>query len=144
SFGCVVNDSIKHIYTFDNNQSNFNILQIQRLENKLWICSYTGIYRYNTTNGALDTIHALSTKYTYHFTVLDDYALISTFGRGYFMYHDNIVKLMPAGEKDALKQVHAFIRDKNDFVWLMTNTGLFKTKFSDLKKYFSDTTYTIP
>ena len=144
SFGCVVNDSIKHIYTFDNNQSNFNILQIQRLENKLWICSYTGIYRYNTTNGALDTIHALSTKYTYHFTVLDDYALISTFGRGYFMYHDNIVKLMPAGEKDALKQVHAFIRDKNDFAWLMTNTGLFKTKFSDLKKYFSDTTYTIP
>lgn len=144
SFGCVVNDSIKHIYTFNNNQSNFNILQIQRLENKLWICSYTGIYRYNTATGAMDTLHALSSKFTYHFTDLDDYIMISTFGRGYFMYHDNIVKLMPSGEKDALKQVHAFIRDKNDFIWLMTNTGLFKTKFSDLKKYFSDTTYSIP
>lgn len=144
SFGCVVNDSIKHLYTFDNNQSNFNILQIQRLENKLWICSYTGIYRYDETTGTIDTIHALSAKYTYHFTDYDGYILISTFGRGCFMYHNNIVKLMPAGEKDALKQVHAFIRDKNDYIWLMSNTGLFKTKFSDLKKYFNDTTYTIP
>ncbi|MBS1765105.1 MAG: hypothetical protein JSS90_09085 [Bacteroidetes bacterium] len=143
SFGCIINDSIKHIYTFDNNQSNFNILQITRFENKLWICSYTGIYRFDSSTRTIDTLHALSSKYPYNITIMDDYVLMGTFGRGYFMYHNNQVKLMSSGGNDALKQIHTFIRDKNNYVWLVANTGIFKTKFSDLVKHFNDSSYNI-
>ena len=143
SFGCVIDDTLKHLKILDNEESNSNIFQMLRYEGKLWICNYTGVYAYNTQNGKLDTLHDLALKYTYHFKVINDYLLIGTYGRGYYMYKNGKTVKVPNGRFEALKQVHNFVLDSLGYLWMATNNGVFKTKFEELVRYFNDTTYQI-
>lgn len=144
SFGCVVNDTLKYLKILDNNESNSNIFQLLRFEDKLWICNYTGIYKYDTKNNILDTLQELTLKYTYHFKIIKDYLLIGTYGRGFYMYKNGKTVKMPIGRFDALRQVHDFIPDSLGFLWMSTNNGVIKTKFDELVHYFNDTTYQVP
>jgi len=143
SFGCVVNDTLKHIKILDNDESNSNIFQLLRFEGKLWICNYTGIYKYDTQSGKLDTLPELALKYTYHFKAINNYLLIGTYGRGYYMYKNGKTVKMPNGRFEALRQVHNFVPDSLGFLWMATNNGVIKTKFAELVHYFNDTTYQV-
>jgi signal transduction histidine kinase len=144
SIACLVNDSIKHIFSIDNNQSNSNILQLQRWdENKLWICNYTGLFKYDPITHQIDTIHELFQQYPYVFNIHEQYMVVGTYGRGYFMTHQGKTVKMPLDKNNYLKQVHAFVFDSLGYLWMATNNGILKTAFSDLKKYFNDTLTTV-
>lgn len=60
---------------------------------------------------------------------------ISTYGKGFFLYHDNKIIRLPSGPPDALNAIHSFIDDGRGYFWLPTNNGLYRTRKADLLAY---------
>lgn len=69
---------------------------------------------------------------------IDSYYFIGTYGAGFFIYKDGIVKPMPLDKEKYLLYTHCFIPDNKGFCWISTNRGLFKAKVSDLKRAFTE------
>lgn len=61
-----------------------------------------------------------------------DYLLIGTYGQGFYIYKDGIVKKMPLDINGYLSHAHCFMPDKNGFCWISTNNGLFKVSMQAL------------
>jgi len=140
SIAYVKNDSVKVVQQLYNNESNSNIFQIFRWDdNKIWICNYTGIFKYDVKTQHIDTLQAMYLKYPYNITFYRDFMMIGTYGRGYYFYKGGKTVRMPADKNNYLQQVHTFVNDSSGFTWMATNNGLFKTRFADLVKYFNDT-----
>lgn len=67
-----------------------------------------------------------------------DYLLIGTYGQGFYIYKNGIVRKMPLDKNRYLSYAHCFMPDDNGFCWISTNHGLFKTSFSALISAFEN------
>jgi signal transduction histidine kinase len=65
-----------------------------------------------------------------------DYLLIGTYGQGFYIYKNGIVKKMPLDNNQYLSYPHCFMGDDNGFCWISTNHGLFKASFNALVAAF--------
>jgi signal transduction histidine kinase len=61
-----------------------------------------------------------------------NYLLIGTYGQGFYIYKDGIVKKMPLDKYQHLIFSHCFLADENGFCWISSNRGLFKVSFKAL------------
>ncbi|HSC37159.1 MAG TPA: ATP-binding protein, partial [Chitinophagaceae bacterium] len=61
-----------------------------------------------------------------------DYLLIGTYGQGFFMYKNGVVKKMPLDKQEYLSYAHCFMTDSKGFCWISTNHGLFKVSLHAL------------
>lgn len=61
-----------------------------------------------------------------------DYFLIGTYGQGFYMYKDGIVKKMPLDKNQYLSYAHYFMIDDKGYCWISTNHGLFKVSMQAL------------
>jgi signal transduction histidine kinase len=61
-----------------------------------------------------------------------DYLLIGTYGQGFYMYKDGVVKKMPADKNGYLSYAHCFMPDEKGYCWISTNHGLFKVSLQAL------------
>jgi cell division protein FtsB len=84
-------------------------------------------------NTTLDTIPipGLSTKVR-ALLKYKDYLLISTYGQGFYMYKNGVVKKMPPDRYGYLSYSHCFMADDKGFCWISTNHGLFKVSMNAL------------
>jgi signal transduction histidine kinase len=57
---------------------------------------------------------------------------IGTTGNGFFALKQNKIYQFPLDVKNNLSNVHAFMEDKNGFMWMSTNNGLFRCEKKDL------------
>ncbi len=69
---------------------------------------------------------------------IDSYYFIVTYGAGFFIYKDGIVKPMPLDKEKYLLYTHCFLPDNKGFCWISTNRGLFKAKISDMIRGFAE------
>jgi signal transduction histidine kinase len=74
---------------------------------------------------------------------IGDYYFIGTYGAGYFLYKDGVIKQMPMDKEKYLLYAHCFIPDKYGFCWISTNRGLFKAKIADIIRGFNEENPTI-
>jgi signal transduction histidine kinase len=68
---------------------------------------------------------------------------IGTTGNGLFALKENKIYQLPLDIKNNLSNVHAFLEDKNGFMWMSTNNGLFRCKKEDLKNFIDDKATTV-
>jgi signal transduction histidine kinase len=61
-----------------------------------------------------------------------DYIFIGTYGGGFYVMKNGLIKAMPLDVNQYLKYSHCFVKDKNSFYWISTNNGLFKVKLADI------------
>ena len=61
-----------------------------------------------------------------------DYLLIGSYGQGFYMYKNGVVKKMPLDVSGYLSYSHCFIQDDKGFCWISTNHGLFKVSMNAL------------
>lgn len=61
-----------------------------------------------------------------------DYLLIGTYGEGFYIYKNGVVKKMPLDRKEYLSYLHCFKLDDKGFCWMSTNHGLFKVSLQAL------------
>ncbi|MFA6059627.1 MAG: two-component regulator propeller domain-containing protein [Taibaiella sp.] len=68
---------------------------------------------------------------------------IGATGNGFFALKQNKVYQLPLDVKNNLSNVHAFMEDKNGFMWMSTNNGLFRCKKEDLENFIDRKTTTV-
>jgi signal transduction histidine kinase len=61
-----------------------------------------------------------------------EYLLIGTYGEGFYIYKNGVVKKMPMDRKEYLSYLHCFNLDDKGFCWMSTNHGLFKVSLRAL------------
>jgi signal transduction histidine kinase len=61
-----------------------------------------------------------------------DYLLIGTYGQGFYIYKDGVVKKMPLDKNAYLNYAHCFMPDAAGYCWISTNHGLFKASLNAL------------
>lgn len=61
-----------------------------------------------------------------------DFLLIGTYGQGFYIYKDGVVKKMPLDINGYLSHAHCFMPDTKGFCWISTNNGLFKVSMHAL------------
>jgi signal transduction histidine kinase len=90
-------------------------------------------------NGVLDTIliPGLSTKVR-ALLKYGSYLLIGTYGQGFYIYKDGMVKKMPLDKYQHLIFAHCFLADDNGFCWISSNRGLFKVSLKALTAAYED------
>ena len=62
----------------------------------------------------------------------NDYLLIGTYGQGFYILKNGIVKKMPLDKNGYLSYAHCFMPDDKGFCWISTNHGLFKASMNAL------------
>lgn len=62
---------------------------------------------------------------------------IGSYGQGYFLFRNGRFMKMPEDRAHHLRIVHSFLEDRNGFIWMTTNNGLFQCVVQDLYDYAS-------
>ncbi|SEI54892.1 Signal transduction histidine kinase [Dyadobacter sp. SG02] len=57
---------------------------------------------------------------------------VGTTGKGFYAIRQGRVIKMPLDKYGSLKDVHSFMEDRNGFIWMSTNNGLFRCRKADL------------
>jgi signal transduction histidine kinase len=91
-----------------------------------------GLMRFNVNSRKTDTLLKSDGYCIRAIRKYGDYLFIGTYGNGYFMMKNGLIKPMPLDKNKYLLYAHCFINDDKGFCWISTNRGLFKAQLSDL------------
>jgi signal transduction histidine kinase len=133
----ITGDQYRKIYTRPYNVNNPNIalnpdVAIEWQPGVLAIAT-DKLVLFDTEKTRLDTvpIPGLITKVRallkYH-----NYLFIGTYGQGFYIYKNGVVKKMPLDKNQYLAYAHCFMVDDKGFCWMSTNHGLFKAGMNAL------------
>jgi signal transduction histidine kinase/ligand-binding sensor domain-containing protein len=106
----------------------------------LWIAAHMQVYRVDTCTWQVDSFPELDGARTRSLAWIDGKLFAGTYGNGYFVYDKGRFTAMPAGRGNELANVHAFVPDTSDYLWISTNRGLFKTHLGTVDAYLADST----
>jgi ligand-binding sensor domain-containing protein/signal transduction histidine kinase len=104
--------------------------------NKLWCGSWKGLYKID-----LRTKKTQFIKGTQNATIRSIYAptetevWLGTYNNGFYLYRNNKLTHMPKDRNGYLLTTHCIIEDRQGFMWMTTNKGLFVAKKEDLYNY---------
>lgn len=137
--GIIEGDSLRFLYkyppkfagniTFDFTEINPGILAV---------ATCGGLFRFNTNTNRLDTIFYRENICVRSIWKYKDYIFFGTYGSGFYIYKNNLVKAMPIDKNKYLLYTHCFVPDDNDFCWISTNRGLFKCSLPELINAFEN------
>lgn len=106
----------------------------------LWLCSCNGIFAivpHGDSAVAQNILPHLCTRSMYK---VGKYIFAGTYGKGWYVYDGRRFVKMPLDARNYLSITHGFLQDRNHFIWITTNQGIFKTALSDVEAFVKDTT----
>ena len=112
-------------------------------EGNIWFGSYFQLYRMDVKTHHIDSFPAFVDADIRVLKTIRNHLYIGTNGSGYYIYHQGHFYHMPSGRKNELSHTHNFIEDKQGYLWIPTNHGLFKTHLDAIDAYLKDTTNTL-
>ena len=130
-------DSLR--FLFRHRGSSSDLLTYELLESapgELVLAGCFGLLRYRLATGQLDTLYNKETYCVRSIRKLGDYLFIGTYGDGYYIWKDGVLRSMPADKNRYLLYTHCFMPDSNGYVWMSTNRGLFKARLADITTAF--------
>ncbi|HJT75488.1 MAG TPA: ATP-binding protein, partial [Chitinophaga sp.] len=113
-----------------------NISYILNDRHILWIGTGFGLFRIDRRTGKLDSIPQLNDRYirSLYLTAPGE-VWITTYNYGIFLYKDNHLIPLPTDENKYLEAAHCIVRDKQGYLWITTNKGLFQASYRDALEY---------
>ncbi len=126
-------DSLERIYTYPATtlqRTHFDMKETG--PGKLAIANCYALLQFDTRTHKLDTLftggnYCIRTIWQYR-----DYIFFGTYGNGFYMSRNGLVKKMPLDKNQYLLFTHCFMEDDRGFCWISTNRGLFKVLIADL------------
>jgi signal transduction histidine kinase len=134
-FGELQQDTVR--YRFKNHGlSPYNITEIS--QGVFIVACCETLLRFNTITSKEDTLLSLPSSCIRSLWKFNEYLFIGTYGNGYYVYKNGILKSMPRDKNNFLSHVHCFVPDKYGYCWMSTNKGLFKASIVDLVNAFEN------
>lgn len=139
--GQVIDDSIRWIHQTSFASDQYGIKSINKdAEGNLWFASYFELYRLNESTAQLDSFPTFTNTDIRDITRIRNKLFIGTYGHGYYVFHQGKFTAMPKGRQNELSNTHTFIEDKNGYLWMTTNRGLYKIHLDAVETFLQDTT----
>lgn len=131
--GLLENDSIRFIQKRPDEKNSDIIYDIKEEQpGVLLLASCYGLTRFHTRTGVMDTLFHTGNICVRTIWKYRGYFFFGTYGSGFFVMKNGIVKKMPLDKNKYLLYTHCFIPDQFGFCWISTNRGMFKAQLSDL------------
>ena len=139
--GYIRNDSMIWVYKTSLGSDNSGIkCMVADAQGDIWFGSYFQLYRLNRQTHHLDSFPQLANADNRTLALIRGKIFAGTYGNGFMVYdHDHFVH-MPTGRNHELSTTHAFVQDKNGYLWITTNQGLYKTDLDAIDAFLRDTT----
>jgi len=131
--GWLMGDSIQYIYKHPQITYNSGVYKIEEIEPGIvLLATCSGILKFNTNNNKIDTVlksvgSCIRSTWKYK-----NYVFFGSYGKGFFIWKNGVLKTMPLDKKKYLSYSHCFMPDDHGFLWISTNRGLFKVKIDEL------------
>ncbi len=106
----------------------------------LAVATCSGLLRFNTDTHKLDTIFSKENICVRSIWKYKDYVFFGTYGSGFYIYKNGVIKPMPLDKNRYLLYPHCFVPDDEGYCWISTNRGLFKARLSELTDAFENNT----
>lgn len=133
----IKNDTLEYIFpqlTLPGQSAPYSIVSFA--PDVTGVASCEGVILYDIKRKTVDT---LLKKPGFCFRSLwkyKDYVFIGSYGSGYYIWKNGVLKSMPLDKNNFLLYTHCFMPDEKGFLWISTNRGLFKAQLSDLLQAF--------
>ncbi|MHA3789657.1 sensor histidine kinase [Flavobacterium hauense] len=115
-----------------------DILEINK--NKLWCGTWEGLYEINLTTKKTQRVKSVGKSQVRNFyTPKTGETWICTYNNGFYLYRNGKITHMPKDRNGYLLTAHCILEDKQGFMWITTNQGLFVVKKQDLYNYADNT-----
>jgi len=112
----------------------------RKSDNELLIGTISGLFVFNTVDHALREIGSFKDKQIRSIRNESDHRYwVTTYQNGFFLYEDKKTSSFPLDKNGYLATAHCTLEDKNGFLWISTNKGLFKVSKRQLLDYIADT-----
>lgn len=132
-FAWLVGDSLQYIYTHPSINYNTATYSVEETEpGMVLLATCSGILKFNFNKNKLDTVfksigYCVRSSWKYK-----GYIFFGTYGKGFFIWKNGVLKPMPLDKRKYLLYTHCFIPDDEGYCWISTNRGLFKVNIQDL------------
>jgi ligand-binding sensor domain-containing protein len=104
----------------------------------LAVATCGGLFRFDTRSQRFDTIFTKENICVRSIWKYKDYVFFGTYGSGFYIYKNGVIKAMPLDKNKYLLYTHCFIPDQDGYCWISTNRGLFKSNLSELINAFEN------
>lgn len=139
SFGKIIGDSVAWIYT--NTTKNYNETFIALDNQRFLLGNKYGLQEFDVQKRSVKDYPQLAGAYVRSiYKDRNGIIWIGTYGQGFYALYKNRFIKFPLDRRAYLSTAHSFMEDKNGFLWVPTNNGLFQLKMDDLYAYLRDTT----
>lgn len=128
-----IGDSLQYIYRHPAVSYNTASYKAEEIEpGVVLLATCAGILKFDTNKKLVDTVFK-SVGYCIRSTWRHkDYIFFGTYGKGFLIWKNGMLKSMPIDKGKYLLYTHCFVPDKDGFCWMSTNRGLFKAKIDEL------------
>lgn len=137
--GILQGDSIFYLHEYDQSKGPISIYDFKEITpGVLAIAGCSGLLRFNIHTRKLDTLYAKANACFGSIWKYKDYIFWGSYGYGYYVYKNGVVKEMPVDKNEYLLYCHCFVADAFGFCWISTNRGLFKVKIDEIIAHFEN------
>ncbi|MEI7736659.1 MAG: ATP-binding protein, partial [Ferruginibacter sp.] len=137
--GVLHGDSINYLYEYPKNVANLNTYDLREISpGVLAVAGCSGLLRFNTSSKKLDTIFSRPNTCFGSIWKYKDYIFWGSYGYGYYVYRNGVIKEMPVDKNEYLLYCHCFVLDNYGYCWISTNRGLFKVDLNEILANFDN------
>ncbi|MFM2361526.1 MAG: hypothetical protein RLZZ316_428 [Bacteroidota bacterium] len=101
-------------------------------DSTLIIATCSELLQYNINTNSLRSVFQSNNYCIRALWKYKDYLFFGTYGSGFYILKNGVVKKMPLDNYQYLLYTHCFMPDGNGFCWISTNRGLFKVAIDDM------------
>lgn len=106
----------------------------------IWLGTKQGLFRMHIPSHRIDTIPVLSGKFVRSIYIpVKEEVWITTMKDGIFLYKNGRITPLPTDRRKYIASAHCVIKDKEEYLWVTTNKGLFQFSRKDALAYAAGT-----
>ncbi len=140
-FGILEGDSLRFLYKHPKEISGVSTFDFAEIKPGYWaIATCAGLFGFNTATLKLDTIFRKNSFCVRSIWKYKEYVFFGTYGSGFYIYKNGLIKPMPIDKNRYLLYAHCFVPDNEGYCWISTNRGLFKSSLAELINFFENNT----
>lgn len=132
-FGWLADDSLQYIHRHPVASYNNIIYCVEEISpEKIVLGTCSGLLSLHPSTGKIDTVVNSPGICIRSSLRYKEYIFFGTYGKGYYVLKNGVLKTMPLDKRKYLLYTHCFVPDENGYCWISTNRGLLKANLSEI------------